>query len=140
MSKLSFKTFCIEHYAAHINVSSEKVYELFKNEKLLDLLDSDYEDLHGMGMEYLMNFFDDYLGGKPHCGGMIMSHATIRATIIPEIIKLICQDRKVDEQTALDMFYTSATGASYADDDTGLYGQSALFVYSLFDKEMKEKQ
>ena len=64
MSKLSFKTFCIEHYAAHINVSSEKVYELFKNEKLLDLLDSDYEDLHGMGMEYLMNFFDEYLGGK----------------------------------------------------------------------------
>ena len=69
-----------------------------------------------------------------------MSHATIRATIIPEIVKLICQDRKVDEKTALDMFYTSATGASYADDDTGLYGQSALFVYSLFDKEMKEKQ
>ena len=51
-----------------------------------------------------------------------MSHATIRATIIPEIVKLICQDRKVDEQTALDMFYTSATGASFADDDTGLYG------------------
>ena len=50
MSKLSFKTFCIEYYAEHINLSSEKVYELFKNEKLLDLLDSDYEDLHGMGM------------------------------------------------------------------------------------------
>lgn len=64
MSKLSFKTFCIEYYAEHINLSSEKVYELFKNEKLLDLLDSDYEDLHGMGMEYLMNFFDEYLGGK----------------------------------------------------------------------------
>ena len=64
MSKLSFKTFCIEYYADHTNSSSEKVYELFKNEKLLDLLDSDYEDLHGMGMEYLMNFFDEYLGGK----------------------------------------------------------------------------
>lgn len=57
-----------------------------------------------------------------------------------EIVKLICQDRNVDEQMALDMFYTSATGASFADDDTGLYGQSALFVYSLFDKEMNEKQ
>ena len=68
-----------------------------------------------------------------------MSHATIRATIIPEIVKLICRDRQVDEQTALDMFYTSATGASFADDDTGLYGQSALFVYSLFDKELKNE-
>ena len=64
MSKLSFKTFCIEYYAAHIGESGEKVYDLFKREKLLDLLESDYEDLHGMGMEYLMGFFDDYLGGK----------------------------------------------------------------------------
>ncbi len=62
MSKLSFKTFCIEYYAAHIDQSSEQVYALFKREKLLDLLDSDYDDLHGMGMEYLMQFFDDYLG------------------------------------------------------------------------------
>ena len=64
MSKLSFKTFCIEYYAAHTGQTSEKVYELFKKEKLLDLLESDYEDLHGMGMEFLMNFFDEYLGGE----------------------------------------------------------------------------
>ncbi len=63
MSRLSFKTFCIEYYAAYTNQTSEKIYELFKMEKLLDLLDSDYEDLHGMSMEYLMQFFDEYLGG-----------------------------------------------------------------------------
>ena len=28
----------------------------------MDLLDSDYGDLHGMGMEYLMQYFDEYLG------------------------------------------------------------------------------
>ena len=61
-----------------------------------------------------------------------MSHATIRATIIPEIVKLICRDRQVDEQTALDMFYTSATGASFADDDTGLYGQSSQINTKVF--------
>lgn len=64
MSKLSFLSFCIEYYAEHTNQSSEKVYKLFKEEKLLDLLKEDYEDLHGMGMEYLMQFFDEYLGGK----------------------------------------------------------------------------
>ena len=35
----------------------------------------------------------------------------------------------------LDKFYTSATGASYADDKTGLYGQSALYVFGLFCEE-----
>ena len=64
MSKLSFKAFCIEYYSEHIGKPGNEVYTIFKKEGLLDLLDSDYEDLHGMGMEYLMQFFDDYLGGK----------------------------------------------------------------------------
>lgn len=65
-----------------------------------------------------------------------MSHATIRATMIPEIVKLICKSRKIDEKEALDIFYTSATGASYSDDSTGLYGQSALYVYGLLEEEL----
>lgn len=64
MSKLSFKAFCIEYYSKHIGKPSNEVYILFEKEGLLELLDSDYEDLHGMGMEYLMQFFDEYIGGK----------------------------------------------------------------------------
>lgn len=63
MSKLSFKVFCIEHYAGHIQRPSNEVYGIFVREGLLELLESDYEDLHGMGMEYLMQFFDEYLKG-----------------------------------------------------------------------------
>lgn len=63
MSRLSFKTFCIEYYAAHTNCPSTDIYALFAREGLLDLLDNDYEDLHGMSWEYLMQFFDDYLKG-----------------------------------------------------------------------------
>ncbi|MFR5102687.1 MAG: DUF3791 domain-containing protein [Christensenellaceae bacterium] len=64
MSKVSFISFCVEYYAEHIHKPSDEVYELFKREKLLELLDSDYEDLHGMSMEYLMQMFDEYLGEK----------------------------------------------------------------------------
>ena len=64
MSRLSFKAFCIEYYAEHIGKPGNEVYDLFAREKLLDMLDSDYEDLHGMGMEYLMQLFDEYLGGN----------------------------------------------------------------------------
>lgn len=63
MSKISFISFCVEYYAEHIHKPSNEVYELFKNEKLIELLENDYDDLHGMGMEYLMQLFDDYLGG-----------------------------------------------------------------------------
>ena len=68
-----------------------------------------------------------------------MSHATVRATILPEIIKLICQKNTVSEMKAIDMFYDSATGANFADDNTGLYGQSPLYIYGLFETELHAK-
>lgn len=68
-----------------------------------------------------------------------MEHFLIRATVIPEIVMLIQNKYKMSEKDALDAFYTSATGACYADDETGLYGQSALFVVSLFEEEISDK-
>jgi hypothetical protein len=61
-----------------------------------------------------------------------MAHSLIKATIIPDIIRLIAEKYDVSEPEALDMFYTSATAASLDDDETGLYGQSPLFIFSLF--------
>ena len=63
MSRLSFKVFCVESYAEHIGRPSNEVYDLFARENLLELLDSDYEDLHGMSIEFLLQFFDEYLKG-----------------------------------------------------------------------------
>lgn len=64
MSKVSFIGFCVEYYAEHIGKTSNEVYELFKKEGVLNMLEEDYGDLHGMSMEYLMQFIDEYLGGK----------------------------------------------------------------------------
>ena len=61
-----------------------------------------------------------------------MDHATTRAILVPEIVKLISEKYQIPEMEALDLFYTSATGASFADDETGLYGQSALYIFGLF--------
>jgi hypothetical protein len=68
-----------------------------------------------------------------------MAHGLVKAAIIPEIVKLIAKKYAVPEKRALDMFYTSATAASLADDETGLYGQSALYIFSLFLEEHSTK-
>jgi hypothetical protein len=60
-SSLSFLTFCIELYAEHTHTSSPEIYRLFVKTGLLVMLVSDYDDLHGMSFEYLMQFFDEYL-------------------------------------------------------------------------------
>jgi len=69
-----------------------------------------------------------------------MEHGTIRATILPEIIELIMAEYKLNEREALDSFYRSSTGESFSDDETGLYGQSPLFIFGLYEEEVKEKR
>lgn len=69
-----------------------------------------------------------------------MEHYLSRATIIPAIINLIMEKYQLNQNAALEAFYTSATGASLADDDTGLYGQSPLFIWGLYIQEIEEKK
>ncbi|MCD7804194.1 MAG: hypothetical protein LUH03_03445 [Oscillospiraceae bacterium] len=69
-----------------------------------------------------------------------MAHATIRATLIPEIIRMISEKYNISEEEAMDEFYTSGTAESLSDSDTGLYGQSALFIFGLFCQEKSKKQ
>ena len=62
MSKLSFKSFCIEYYAKHAGITGVAAYAFFDRSGLTKTLDDDYEDLHGLGWEALMPIFDRYLG------------------------------------------------------------------------------
>ena len=61
MSKLSFKTYCIENYAEYKNMPSSLVFKKFEESHLMKHLETDYEDLHGMSKEYLMDYFDKWL-------------------------------------------------------------------------------
>lgn len=69
-----------------------------------------------------------------------MDHSTTRATILPSIINMIMDRYQLDEKTALDLFYRSATGAAFSDDETGLYGQSPLYIFGLYVQELTEQQ
>lgn len=65
-----------------------------------------------------------------------MKHGTVRAAILPDIIKMICDKYNWNEEESLDRFYTSATGENFSDDNTGLYGQSAFYIFGLFCEEI----
>ena len=68
-----------------------------------------------------------------------MSHGTIRAATLKTIIPLIMERFTCGENEALKMFYESHIGTCYADNSTGLYGQSAVYIFSLFCDEMAVK-
>ena len=58
----------------------------------------------------------------------MIEHNLVRATVIPEIIRILCHYYNITEDEALKRFYESKTAENYADDQTGLYGQSALYL------------
>lgn len=70
--------------------------------------------------------------------GDFMSKALYNATIIPEIIKLIAEKYNLSEQEAMDAFYKSETAKALNDPETGLYGQSALFIFSQYVMEKEQ--
>ena len=140
MSKTSFTAFCVEFYANHVGKTGPEVYAEFEKSGLLRELDEDYEDLHGMGMEALMQMFDEYLGDGTKSGMPKSEHHQIRTLIIPEVAKLIAERFGISESEALDRFYKSATSQNLADEENGLYGQSALFVFGQYLEELGEKK
>ena len=64
-----------------------------------------------------------------------MSHHLYNSTVIPEIIELISKYYGIDEKIAMDNFYKSKTLKALNDTDTGLYGQSALYIFSVYQNE-----
>ncbi|MCL2049167.1 MAG: hypothetical protein FWG87_10635 [Defluviitaleaceae bacterium] len=67
-------------------------------------------------------------------------HGTIRAATLKTLLKFIMDDFSVDENTALKMFYESHIGECFSLDESGLYGQSAVYIYSLFLENHQENQ
>lgn len=62
----------------------------------------------------------------------MIEHHLIRATALPEIIRTLSAYYAITEDEALKRFYQSRTAANYADEETGLYGQSPLHLTGMF--------
>jgi hypothetical protein len=61
MSRLSFKTFCIELYADRKSMLSNEVFSLFEKKGILKMLDEDFDVLHGHGFDYVLHDIDQIL-------------------------------------------------------------------------------
>jgi len=69
-----------------------------------------------------------------------MAHRLAKAIIASKVIDLIAKKYKQPIDGAMDLFYMSDTIKLLGDDETGLYSQSPLYVFSLFEQEMNSKK
>ena len=77
-------------------------------------------------------FLRSFILSVMRIAGDNMSRTLYNATVIPEIIKLIAEKYNLSERDAMDAFYKSDTVRALNDPETGLYGQSALFIFSQY--------
>ena len=63
-----------------------------------------------------------------------MSHLISKTIIINEVVKLIAEEYKISVQEAKMELYNSEIISLLDDDETGLYDESPLYVFSLFEK------
>lgn len=67
-----------------------------------------------------------------------MEHKTIKRILISRVTELIASNYKITIDEARDRLYSSRLIDLIDDDETGLYGESALYSFSIF--ESLEKQ
>ena len=66
MSRLSFKAFCIELYADYKSIPSNEVFTLFEKNGILQMLDEDYDVLHGHGFNYVIQDIEEIIASSDH--------------------------------------------------------------------------
>ena len=68
-----------------------------------------------------------------------MKHDLSKMIHTVEVTKLILKEHEymLEPEAALDLFRASHTYECLMDDESGLYGQSALYVFSLFHEEQQ---
>jgi hypothetical protein len=64
--------------------------------------------------------------------------AAVKALTLKTIVPMIMEREACSADQALKRFHESHTGSCFADDETGLYGQGALHVFSLYAEEREK--
>jgi hypothetical protein len=136
-----FIVMCIEQYASSVNKSSGTIYNELNKAGIIDELRDDYEDMHGMSTysinEYIGKRLDVDVSQEPTNDNHVLS----KTILISQTIELIAKKYKLSIEEARNRFYQSDVIEMLDDDETGLYGESALYLLSLYENyELKNKK
>lgn len=134
-----FIVMCVEQYASSVNKSSGTIYNELNKAGVIDELKEDYEDMHGMSTysinEYIGKRLDADVSQEPTNDNHVLS----KTILISQTIELIAKKYKLSIEASRNRFYQSDVIEMLDDDETGLYGESALYLLSLYDNYLNNK-
>jgi len=68
-----------------------------------------------------------------------MGHALAKTIIVSAVTEMISKEHRVSLKEATKLFYSSSVSSLLSNDETGLYGDSPVYVFSLFEKEFNKE-
>lgn len=128
---------CVEQYAYSVDQGSTFIYNKLSEAGIINELMDDYEDMHGMSTYSLNEYIAKRLDETIKNGDQMKGHTSSKIILISQTIELIAKKYKLSIEEARDRFYKSNVIEMLDDDETGLYGESALYLLSLFDAQTK---
>ena len=132
-----FIVMCVEQYASSVDKGSAFIYNKLSEAGIINELIDDYEDMHGMSTYSLNEYITKRLDEIVKNGDQMKGHTSSKIILISQTIELIAKKYKLSIEEARDRFYKSNVIEMLDDDETGLYGESALYLLSLFDEQNK---
>lgn len=69
-----------------------------------------------------------------------MNHTLAKTILIAKVVEIISDKYKISLEEARDMLYESDVIDLIDDDETGLYGESPLYVFSIFEENKNKNQ
>ena len=68
-----------------------------------------------------------------------MEHVLAKTILTSQTIELIAQNYRIGIEEARERFYNSKLPDLLDDDETGLYGESAWYLFSIYEEQMEKK-
>ena len=68
-----------------------------------------------------------------------MGHVLSKTILISQVVEMIARKYKLSMEEARNNFYDSDVIEMLDDDETGLYGESTLYLFSLYDEYLKNR-
>ena len=134
-----FIVMCVEQYASSVNKSSGTIYNKLNKAGVIDELRDDYEDMHGMSAYSINEYIGKRLNVDVSQEPTNDNHILSKTILISQVIELIAKKYKLSIEESRNRFYQSDVIEMLDDDETGLYGESALYLLSLYDKYLKNE-
>ena len=134
-----FIIMCVEQYADSVNKSSGDIYRKMLNKGLIEDMMDDYEDLHGMSKEYLNDYISKRLCATEKPSNNESEHQLAKMILITRISELIAKQHRLSLDEARNALYKSRIIDLIDDDEPGLYGESPLYIFSLFEQDKQKR-